>query len=298
MAIPSEFDYASEADFTNGLLIPLLERLGFTLIADYHGTREFGKDVVFGEVDRFGHIRYHGLQAKYVESLSLSGSQSLIDDCRQAFDNPFRHPNTGQRERIACFYIVNGGTFSEVARENIFNAVDAPFGGHVALLDGHAVLSLQRWSTFNRQEMVGEKLTGIILELRYNRQLFSIIHHRLQAFMEDRTKEFPGGFRLRISACSAYLQAPILPTQDTNERIEAYWHDASVVNSALVSLALRVRNSEAQQEHMKQILGWEVPLEKSAGPLEAELLDRLKRLGISTVVRSAIESLPPAETGP
>ena len=295
--VPSEFDYINEADFTNRLVIPLLERLGFTLIAYYGGSREFGKDVVFGEVDRFGHIRYHGLQAKYVASIGLGDARSLIDDCRQAFENPFRHPNTGQRERITCFYVVNGGTFSEPARESIFNAVEAPFGGHVTLLDGQAVLSLERWATFNRQELVGEKLTGIILELRYNRHLLSLIHRRFQAFIANHATGFPAGFRLRLNACSAYLQAPILPTLNTNERIEAYWHDGSVVNSALASLALRVRSSKAMQKHMKQILDWEASLEKSAGPLEEELTGFLKRLGIATAVHSAIEPLPLAHDG-
>jgi hypothetical protein len=292
MAIPSEFDYANEADFTNRLVIPLLERLGFTLIAYYGGSREFGKDVVFGEVDRFGHIRYHGLQAKYVARIGLSDARSLIDDCRQAFENPFRHPTTGQRERITCFCVVNGGTFSEPARESIFNAIEAPFGGHVTLLDGQALLSLQRWATFNRQELVGEKLTGIILELRYNRHLFSIIRQRFQAFIWEPARGFPAGFRLRLNACSAYLQTPILPTLNTNEHIEAYWHDASVVNAALVSLALLVRNSKALQKHMKQILDWEASLEKSAGPLEQELTGFLKCLGIAAAVRSAIEPRP------
>jgi hypothetical protein len=295
MAMPSELNYANEADFTNRLMIPLLERLGFTLIAFYGGPREFGKDVVFGEIDRFGHFRYHGLQAKYVANISLSDARPLIEDCRQAFENPFRHPTTGQHERITCFYIVNGGTFSEPARESIFNAVEAPFGGHITLLDGQAVLSLQRWATFNRQELVGEKLTGIILELRYNRHLFSIIRRRFQAFIADPASNFPAGFRLRLNACSAYLQTPILPTLNTNEHIEAYWHDASVVNAALVSLALRVRSSKGLQKHMKQVLGWEASLEKSAGPLEEELTSFLKHLGIAAAIRSAIESLPLAK---
>ena len=89
MPIVNSFTYADEAEFLDQLILPTLERLGFSLIARYHGTREFGKDVVFAELDRFGHVRYHALQAKYLPSIGLSEARGLIDDCKQAFENPF-----------------------------------------------------------------------------------------------------------------------------------------------------------------------------------------------------------------
>jgi hypothetical protein len=71
MAIPKEFVFANENDFVQRFLIPLLHRLGFSVVANYHRTHgELGKDLVFAEIDRFGHIRYCGLQAKYEESRS------------------------------------------------------------------------------------------------------------------------------------------------------------------------------------------------------------------------------------
>ncbi|MDP2754082.1 MAG: hypothetical protein Q8P40_06790 [Nitrospirota bacterium] len=70
MAIPPEFNFANEDEFTQEFLIPLLQRLGFSLVVNYHGSSEFGKDLIFAELDRFGHVRYHGLQAKYEPSIS------------------------------------------------------------------------------------------------------------------------------------------------------------------------------------------------------------------------------------
>ena len=64
MAIPGEFTYADEAGFITRFVLPLLQRLGYSLVVNYHGTREFGKDLVFGEIDRFGHVVYHGMQVK------------------------------------------------------------------------------------------------------------------------------------------------------------------------------------------------------------------------------------------
>ena len=71
MAIPNELKiFANEADFLARFIIPLLYRLGFSVVVNYHGQREFGRDLVLGEIDRFGHVLYYGLQAKYVDSLS------------------------------------------------------------------------------------------------------------------------------------------------------------------------------------------------------------------------------------
>jgi hypothetical protein len=99
MPLEPALNFQNEADFTSRFLVPLLRRLGYSIVAEYHGQREFGKVLVFGEVDRFGEVAYHGLQAKYVESIGQKEAEGLIDDCRQAFRNPFRHSNTGAEAR-------------------------------------------------------------------------------------------------------------------------------------------------------------------------------------------------------
>lgn len=65
MPIAAELsEYTNEAVFTAKFLIPRLHRLGFSVVVNYHGTREFGKDLIFAEIDSFGHIVYHGPQAR------------------------------------------------------------------------------------------------------------------------------------------------------------------------------------------------------------------------------------------
>jgi len=56
MTIPAEFDRyreprKSEENSIRWFLKPLVERLGYCSVRDYHGTREFGKDLVYAEVD-------------------------------------------------------------------------------------------------------------------------------------------------------------------------------------------------------------------------------------------------------
>lgn len=70
MAITPEFERyqeprRSEENFIQQFLKPLLQRLGYYSVRDYHGTREFGKDLVYAEVDKLADISYHGLQAGY-----------------------------------------------------------------------------------------------------------------------------------------------------------------------------------------------------------------------------------------
>ncbi len=122
MVFPSGFAFSSEDHFIETFVIPLLNRLGYSLVLNYHGSTEFGKDLIIGEFDRFSHVRYHGIQVKYVPSISLSAADDLIRDCHQAFKNPFRHPQTGHEQRISTFYAINGGSISDQSKTHFFPA--------------------------------------------------------------------------------------------------------------------------------------------------------------------------------
>jgi len=161
MPIERHFKYANEAEFTNQFLVPLLRRIGYSVVVEYHGTQEFGKDLVFGEIDRFGQVAYHGLQAKYVDSISQSDSHALIQDCREAFGNPFRHLSTGAEERISTFTVANGGSIADNARTNFFNTLASPHGGHIRMLNGKELVELDRWAAVRQVESVGPQLTGL-----------------------------------------------------------------------------------------------------------------------------------------
>ena len=144
MSFPSSFHYENEADFIRRLVVPVLQRLGFDAVTNYHGTREHGKDLVFGETDRFGHHIYHGLQAKYVPSIAQKDAYGLIDDAKQAFTMPFQHPASGINERISKFYAVNGGSISDNVRDLFFNALRPQYGANVRLIDGNELVALER----------------------------------------------------------------------------------------------------------------------------------------------------------
>jgi len=64
MAIPSQLIYQGqnkEFQFRDMFVMPLLIRLGFGVVVNYHGQREFGRDVIFGDVSEgAGHGRWAG----------------------------------------------------------------------------------------------------------------------------------------------------------------------------------------------------------------------------------------------
>src|SRR5436309_2862670 len=143
MAISPELTrFANEEAFRDLFLVPLFLRFGFS-VHNYHGTREYGKDLLLGKIDEFGHRLYYGVQAKFEESIGQGQVGDLLNDVREAFDNPFRHPQDGTEQRIARFYVVNGGSVSDQARENFFNGIHEPARrANTNLFDGKTLLYL------------------------------------------------------------------------------------------------------------------------------------------------------------
>ena len=183
-------------------MVPLLQRLGFISVYDNCGPNEFGKDIIFGEIDRFGSIIYHGMQVKYQDSIGLKDSHDLIKSAEAAFSNPFRHKTRGTDERIVSFFVANAGNVSNQAEANFFNAINrTPYAAHVRLLNGKTLLDLDRWATMKRVEQVGEVLSGLLLELGNNNNVLVFVCRNLHALLEEPIDTVPPQ-RLRTTAFS------------------------------------------------------------------------------------------------
>ena len=229
MPIPPEFDYTNEDDFTQRFLIPMLQRLGYLLVVNYHGHAELGKDLIFAEIDRFGHVRYHGLQAKYEPSISLNEVESLITDCKQAFSNPFTHPQTGTVERISSFYAVNGGSIGPKAVQHYFNSLLPTYGGNSRLLQAKGLLTLDRWASRNQTENVIAVVNGLKIELSLNRLITSKWAPVLQSRINGREMSWCME-QFKVDAVSAYLTQPILQAFFDAAEILHYWRLCNLCN--------------------------------------------------------------------
>jgi len=244
MALSEELKkFENESTFIDQFLIPLLHRIGFSVVVNYHGSREFGKDIVVGYIDQFGHVVYQGVQAKFERSISLGSIESVIKDANQSFNNPFNHPQTGSNERISTFYFANAGSISEEARTHFFNSLSNPLGGNVRLLDGKALVYLDRWATFNRGQFVIERLSALLFEIR-NNNLFSV---RIENFLEEYISE-DGSYpmhRLVLADVMGYLETPaiyqsILSIND----VQAYYRQCSMFNAVIDSAGVSFGSKE------------------------------------------------------
>ena len=185
MPFPAEFNgIRNETQFVKNFVHPLLRKLGFAVILDYHGMEEFGKDLVFGEIDRFGMVRYHAAQAKHHRAISLRDSQDLIEVAKIAFTIPFIHPSTGQPEPISGFYVMTTGTVSLAARRNFFASLVPLFHQNVFLLDGPSLVQLDRWAGTQRALAAHERVAGVFSELDLNERLHDQMQKGLLALRE------------------------------------------------------------------------------------------------------------------
>lgn len=259
MAIPAELKYANEDAFVQGFLIPLLQKLGFFLVINNHGRTEFGKDIVFSEIDQFGHVRYHGLQAKYEPSISLNEIEGLILDCKQAFENPFTHPQTGTIERISSFYAVTAGSIGTEASQHYFNSLFKLYGANARLLQAKDILTLDRWASASHRDRVMPLLTGLLVELDYNeRHVLPLVIESLRKLLNG-TGTWPL-WRLRAEAASAYLRQPFMPDALNVDNILNYWHlailcnkEADLVGQGILNPENRKSLTEHNIKHLEEL---------------------------------------------
>jgi len=203
MAFPPQFDYESEDDFTERLVVPLLTRLGYSTVANYHGHTEYGKDLVVAWIDRFGHTRYDGIQVKYVASIGQMKSHELTRQCDEAFEHTFLHPPTGQEHRISTFFVINGGTFAANARDHFFAHTRPKYGDNSHLLDGKTLIQLDHSAATGNVNSIRALLFSMRTEAAFNRTVVAVIVEQLRA-LRDGSKIVPGA-RLRHGAVDGFL---------------------------------------------------------------------------------------------
>ena len=235
MPIPLELaQYGDEDAFVKRFLLPLFRRMGFEIVANYHGRREFGKDLLLGEVDRFSHVRFHGVQAKYEPSIGKEAMHGLVQQCDEAFIKPFTHPQTGQIQRISSFYAVTAGTVSDEARELFFESLQPKHADNVRIIEGKDLLALDRFSVISRSEAVRELLDGLLHECRFGLNVLEHIVPELKriADSDGHNVVYPL-LRLRVNAVAAFLIKPVAFVDVPIKTAEELWSRATAFNQTL-----------------------------------------------------------------
>jgi len=135
----------NEADFTIGVLIPLLRKMGFSNVRYNHGKKEYGKDIVFSRRTEFDEYEYWGVQVKFgdVSGGVNSDIDTLVSQAEDAFKMPFYDVYTRSKHRISKLLIAISGKFTENAIEKICEKIEShPLKNNIIFIDGEKIKTL------------------------------------------------------------------------------------------------------------------------------------------------------------
>lgn len=116
---------SDEVKFTIEVLLPLFRSMGFIDIKYNHGKREFGKDVTFSEMDKFGVRRNYGVQVKAGDLSGEAGSKidKIIGQIGDAFSMHYIDITSRERRCISDFIIAISGRFTDNAKDKIVEKI-------------------------------------------------------------------------------------------------------------------------------------------------------------------------------
>jgi hypothetical protein len=237
--------FADEASFRTNFVKPLLNKLGFFLVTDYHGRREFGKDFVFSELHRFGGIRHYAAQVKHKRTIGLgSDVDDLLTQINQAFPNPFTLPDSHEEAYISAFYIFNSGGITDEAKGDLIQKVRRThYVGNVYFLNGERLETLNQWATFQNDQNIRHRLLGLKNQLHINIRIWDSIR-------EDAEKEtFSEARGPLLAGIEAFLSSPILPERISQNDLMQLWQHARIIDSICSRYLL---GTKAKEEIKKQ----------------------------------------------
>lgn len=111
----------NEKKFALTVLLPLLRSMDYRDVQFNHGQREFGKDIIFSDMDKLGFRRVFGVQAKAGDISGKAGSEldKLIAQIDDAFEVSYLDIYSKERRHITDLIIAVSGRFTGNAPQKI-----------------------------------------------------------------------------------------------------------------------------------------------------------------------------------
>lgn len=242
--------FRDEASFRKDFVKPLLNRLGFFLVAEYHGRREFGKDFVFSELHRFGGVRHYAAQVKHVRTIGLGRAvDDLLTQTNQAFANPFTLPDSHEEAYISALYIFNSGNITFEAKDDLTQRLRrTSYGENVYLLDGERLDSLNKWATFRSDQDIRQRLLGLRNQLLIN---IKIWNNMKEGAKKGKMEEARGSFLYGIEA---FLSLPILSESISENEVMQLWQHARIIDSICLRYLLRGAKVEVKKKDLETLI--------------------------------------------
>lgn len=220
-------EFTDEESFRTNFVRPLLNKLGFFLVTDYHGQREFGKDFVFWERDRFEGIRHYGAQVKHEQTIRLGkAADVLLTQINQAFANPFTLPDSHREAYISAFYIFNSGKITVEAKDDLIQRIrQTNYGENVHFLDGERLDSLNKWATSQNDQYIRNRLLGLRNQLTINIIIWNSIREGAE---KEEFREARGAI---LAGIEGFLSSPIFPERISEDDVMQLWQHARIIDS-------------------------------------------------------------------
>lgn len=138
----SASDCTNEKEYTIGVIIPLLRRLGFANVKYNHGKREYGKDITFARLTEFDEYERWGAQIKQGDVGGGVNSEvdELVGQAEDAFKMPYYDVYSREKARISKMLIIISGRFTENAVEKIIDKIEShALRNNIVFLDGEKI---------------------------------------------------------------------------------------------------------------------------------------------------------------
>jgi len=134
---------ASEDEFTEKVLVPLFQRLGFQRVSaagHKEKTLEFGKDLWMKYQLPTGHWLYFCSQIKKekIDSSGVGGNKNVanvLTQAKMAIDHPIFDPDANRKVLLDHLFIISAGEITRAARSWLVEQLDAGMRRHIIFMD-------------------------------------------------------------------------------------------------------------------------------------------------------------------
>jgi hypothetical protein len=141
----NELQQMDEASLRQVVIIPLMEKMGYGAVFEWHGgPGELGKDVVGWKANQLGNRRNTAVVAKVSRMSANNQLMDVATQVSQAFNTSFKDPSTGEDQRVHEVWIVTNKKLGKEARERLRAAVPSAFGPYIDVLDGNDLWRLMK----------------------------------------------------------------------------------------------------------------------------------------------------------
>ncbi len=136
--------HTDEPKFTKEVMIPLLKKMKYKNVRYNHGTEEYGRDVIFSEINKFGEEIFYGIQVKAGDVSGGANSQidTLIGQLEDAFSMPVKLLGDEHERYLSFFIIAISGHYKKNAKEKILKKVPQAYKPHVFFWDKDSIEDL------------------------------------------------------------------------------------------------------------------------------------------------------------